>query len=293
MEKITRREVFKKAGRMTLGMYLGLSMPLVGSGCSDGYQEMTTEIDVTPIDIKKLKFTIVYDNNSLKKGLECDWGFSCVVEGLDKTILFDTGRYHTTFMQNLAKLGFKPEQIDTIVLSHEHPDHIGGAGKILEKKSGIDLFLVNSFSSGTKQELRDFGGRVVEVKTPLPVGGHCFSTGEMKNFMKNEHSLVIVTDRGAIVITGCAHPGVVNIVRRAKEISKKEVLFVFGGFHLMMDSEGDIRKIIEDFKDEGVGYVGPTHCSGRQARDLFAKTYQKKYLDCGAGRTITADDFNI
>jgi len=293
MEKMTRREAFKKGGRIGLGVYAGLSMPFFGSGCSDGYQGMTREIAVEPVDIKKLKFTVVYDNFPFKEGLESDWGFSCVVEGLDKTILFDAGRYDTIFMSNLGKLGFEPEQIETIVISHDHPDHIGGMVKCLEKKSGIDVCLVSSFNSGTKRKIKSLGSSVLEVKTPVPVGRHCFSTGEMKNIMRNEHSLVIATDSGAIIITGCAHPGIVDIVRRAKDIAGQEVLSVLGGFHLYYENEADIREIISCFKDEGVGYVGPTHCSGRQARDLFAQAYKENCLDCGVGRIITADDFNV
>lgn len=56
----------------------------------------------------------------------------------------------------------------------------------------------------------------------------------MKNFVRNEHSLVIFTDNGLIILTGCAHPGVVEIVERAKKITKQEVLLVAGGFHFLL-----------------------------------------------------------
>ena len=78
------------------------------------------------VDIEKIRITVIYDNNPGMMGLEADWGFSCIIWGLDRTILFDTGQQPSILMSNMAKLGINPKQVELIVLSHEHGDHIGG-----------------------------------------------------------------------------------------------------------------------------------------------------------------------
>jgi 7,8-dihydropterin-6-yl-methyl-4-(beta-D-ribofuranosyl)aminobenzene 5'-phosphate synthase len=88
------------------------------------------------------------------------------------------------------------------------------------------------------------------------------------------------------VITGCAHPGIVNIVKKAKDLLKEDVLLVMGGFHLMGQSQGSIEKIISQFRDLGVSYVAPSHCSGDTTRQLFQKEYTENYINIGVGKTI-------
>lgn len=88
-----------------------------------------------------------------KKGLRTDWGFSCLVEGLDKTILFDAGRYDDIFLSNLSKLNVDLERIDALFLSHDHPDHTGGAMKVLDARPDTNVWLVESFPRGFKKAI--------------------------------------------------------------------------------------------------------------------------------------------
>jgi 7,8-dihydropterin-6-yl-methyl-4-(beta-D-ribofuranosyl)aminobenzene 5'-phosphate synthase len=93
-----------------------------------------------------------------------------------------------------------------------------------------------------------------------------------------------------MVITGCAHPGIVKIVRKAKTVLKDEVLFVMGGFHLGGESKRRLERIVSDFRKLGVQYVGPCHCSGDTARQVFQKEYQNKFISVGVGTVITLED---
>lgn len=72
--------------------------------------------------------TVVFDNNPYKEGLATSWGFSCVVGGTEKTILFDTGGEGSILSANMDALGIDPAEIDVVVLSHIHGDHVGGLG---------------------------------------------------------------------------------------------------------------------------------------------------------------------
>ena len=295
MSVITRRESIKKAGRFLVGAATCAIYPSFLSGCSDKELDQSIVAHISKktsyADIGKLKLTVLYDNIPYKKGLRTDWGFSCLVEGIDKPILFDAGRYDDLFLSNLSKLQIDSHQIDNLFISHDHPDHIGGVLKFLEIRPEINLALVKSFRAGFKKAVRKLGADITEIDRPSPVTNNCFSVGEMKSFVKNEHALVILTDKGSIIITGCAHTGIVEIVERTKKITNDEVLLVMGGFHLLMDGGSSIRKKATRLKELGVQYVAPTHCSGEEAQQIFARLYSDRYLDSGLGRIITANDF--
>jgi len=248
-------------------------------------------VDMQPseIPLKNLKITVVYDNYLYKEGLKTGWGFSCVIEGAGKTILFDTGGDAPTLLYNMEKLGIHPENIDTIVLSHIHGDHVGGLFGFLRENSNVTVHLLKSFDKRFKEDVRSLGAKVVEIHEPAEICKGIYTIGEMGFWIK-EQSLIVNTDKGLIVITGCAHPGIVNIVAKAKELLGKDVLLVMGGFHLMGKSRNEIGKIIDDFRKLGVRYVGASHCSGDTAKKMFEDEYKEYFINVGAGRVIKGDD---
>jgi 7,8-dihydropterin-6-yl-methyl-4-(beta-D-ribofuranosyl)aminobenzene 5'-phosphate synthase len=296
MPSINRRDAIKKGGRLLMGLGLGTCIPAMLCGCSD--QEVSQKSIANLMkgsqiaDAGKLKLTVLYDNVSHAEGLHADWGFACLVEGLDKTILFDTGRYANILMSNMETLGIDPRSVDEVVLSHDHPDHIGGTIKLIESRPEVKITLVKSFGSGFKNALKKYGARICEVDSPHRVTNSVLTTGEMKDFVRNEHSLIILTSMGSVVLTGCAHPGVVDIVQRAKLISRQEVLLVAGGFHLLRDYGSSLRHIVQQLKDLGVRHVAPSHCTGSEAGALFAAVFGKGFIDSGVGRIIRAADLH-
>jgi 7,8-dihydropterin-6-yl-methyl-4-(beta-D-ribofuranosyl)aminobenzene 5'-phosphate synthase len=112
-----------------------------------------------------------------------------------------------------------------------------------------------------------------------------YSTGVMGTSVK-EQALIINSRKGLILVTGCAHPGIVNIIEKAMRIFKKRVLFVFGGFHLKGKSYEDIKSVINKFTSLGVKTVGGSHCTGERAMRLFQARYGKNYIQMGVGKTI-------
>ncbi|MHC4087353.1 MAG: MBL fold metallo-hydrolase [Planctomycetota bacterium] len=247
---------------------------------------MSQETDkiLTP-DICGLTITIVYDNHSYKQGLETGWGFSCLISGVEKTILFDTGPGGSLIV-NMEKLAIEPQSIDTVVLSHIHPDHTGGLEGFLEKNPDVTVYLPKSFPERFKDNVRAQGAKVIEVGQPIEICENVWSAGQTGKWIK-EQSLVIKTDKGLVVISGCSHPGIVNIVSAAKDLVKDDILLVMGGFHLECAGKGKIEKVISVFKHLGVRYVGLCHGSGDKARALFEEYFGGKYIKLGAGKVIT------
>jgi len=294
MKKINRREALQKGGRLLMGAAAGVALTPFATGCSneDALVAVAENLRqrIEPMEIEKLKISIVYDNYRHRKGIKADWGFSCLVEGMDRTILFDTGRYDDILMDNMSAMGVKAGQADIIFLSHEHPDHVGGLHTFLDHRTVAKVFKGRSMSSGVTRKAAEKGSEIVAVDNPVLVTRNSVSSGEMKSFVKNEHSLFIDTTNGVVVITGCAHPGIVDIVQRARKLLRKEVLLVMGGFHLLMDSEGSIRDIAERLKGLDIRYVMPIHCSGSLAQKIFKDVYGDHYLEGGVGRIITAAD---
>jgi len=229
--------------------------------------------------------TIVYDNNEFDKNLKTAWGFSCLVELEDKKILFDTGGDSPTLLNNMEKLKMDLKEIDILVLSHIHGDHTGGLTGVLEKNPDVTVYIPKSFPSSFKNEIKSYGAKFVDVDNPIKIFDGIYTTGELGTWIK-EQSLIIKTDKGLVVITGCAHPGIMNIVRKAKEVTKEDLYLVIGGFHLGGASDADLMQIVNVFRELNVKKVGPCHCSGDRCRELFEEEYKDDFIEVGVGREI-------
>ncbi len=246
------------------------------------------EREPTP-GVNDLTIKVVYDNNPYKKELGTAWGFSAFIIGTEKNILFDTGGDSSLLLGNMKKLEIEPNSIDVVVLSHIHGDHTGGLANFLQKNHNIEVFLPESFPKKFKENVQKHGVKIVEVKQPLKICENVYSTGQLGKWIK-EQSLIIRTKVGLVVITGCAHPGIVNIVNTVKELMKDDILLVMGGFHLEWATRGKIEKIISAFKQHAVRFVGPCHCTGEKARSLFEKHFGKNYINIGVGKVMTLAD---
>jgi 7,8-dihydropterin-6-yl-methyl-4-(beta-D-ribofuranosyl)aminobenzene 5'-phosphate synthase len=236
-------------------------------------------------ETKQITLTILYDNYVFKEGTKSDWGFACFIEGTEKTILFDTGTKGQILLHNANNLGIDLNNLDLIVISHNHGDHTGGIDSVLKIKSGIPVYIGSSFPVSFSQYIKKKGAIPVKVEDPVEICRHVYSTGEL-NGPVNEQSLILDTDDGLVIITGCSHPGIVNIVQRAKQLHKKNIYLVFGGFHLMRHSDIDVGKIIQEFKSLGVEKCGATHCTGDRAIKLIQQAFGADYLPMGTGQVI-------
>lgn len=210
-----------------------------------------------------MKITIVYDNTSFKKDLQSDWGFAALVEseGVPR-ILFDTGANGRILLDNMGKLDIDPKSVDEVFISHPHFDHIGGLSSFLEVNKKSEIYVPSS--------LRGIKGRkVITIRKPQKIHDKVFSTGELEGI---EQSMGIKIDKGIILIVGCSHPGVENILEVATQFG--EVSAIIGGLHGFNKFE-----LLED-----LNLICPTHCT--QYKDEIKSRYPQKYIEGGVGKVI-------
>ncbi|MGQ9509762.1 MAG: MBL fold metallo-hydrolase [Thermodesulfobacteriota bacterium] len=221
--------------------------------------------------------------------MKSSWGFSCLVELDEKTILFDTGGDGEILLYNMRVLNKDPKTIDLIVLSHIHGDHTGGIWSLLREKPTLQVYIPESFPQEFEQRVKDHGAEVVTVEAPLEINHGIYSTGEMDHGVK-EQSLLIRTAKGMILITGCAHPGIVEIIKKAKSIAKEDIYMAIGGWHLSSVGEREIKGIIEAFRRMGIQKVAPCHCTGDSAMAMFKREYGENFIRAGVGSIINIEN---
>lgn len=213
---------------------------------------------------------IVYDNEA-KPGFEKGWGFGCLIELEDERILFDTGWDGNVLLSNMSKFDVKPDDIDRVVLSHAHWDHIGGLPHIQRKE--MHAYVPHSFSKHLRNELAS-RFHLHEVKDPQEIREGVWTTGELKNEIE-EQALVLKTSKGLVVIVGCSHPGVRRILSAASKFGK--IWGVIGGMHDFEDYE-----VLED-----LDLIVAAHCTVN--KEKISELFPDAYVEGKAGLEITLE----
>jgi 7,8-dihydropterin-6-yl-methyl-4-(beta-D-ribofuranosyl)aminobenzene 5'-phosphate synthase len=247
---------------------------------------VTSDVEniISMVPSETLTISIAYDNNPFDQRLSTSWGFAALVEYRDYKLLFDTGGDGQILMENMRILGIDPSQIDSVVLSHTHEDHTGGLTALLDTGVKPVVYLLPSFPASFKRQIEQIT-QVSEVSPGQAFTDGLWTTGEVGGMIP-EQALVIQTDQGLVVITGCAHPGIVAILEQAHTLFAEPVQLVLGGFHLGDKSEAEIGSILNDFRRLEIKQVAPCHCTGEYAISRFAAEYGKDFLHAGAGSVI-------
>ena len=231
---------------------------------------------------EKSKITLisVYDNYQVDSKLETAWGFATLIKTSCESILFDTGGDSKILLSNMKKLGINPASIKKVVISHIHGDHVGGLEGFLEKNNDVTVFIPKSFPQSIKNMIVQKGAKFIEVSTPRKISDFIYTTGELPG-PPEEQSLIIGSKKGLIVITGCAHLGIVNIVKKVKKLMKKDkVYLVVGGFHHPSIS------CVKEFRKLQVEKVAPSHCTGDLVREAFRREYKENFIEYGVGKIV-------
>jgi len=230
--------------------------------------------------------TVLYDNEIFKENLKSDWGFACHIKIGETNILFDTGDNGSILLSNMQKLGIDPKEIEIVFLSHYHHDHTGGLTGYLEINPKVKVYFPQSFPQEIINTVKNYGADPIPVSDFKEIVPDAFILGEFTGNIP-EQAMVIKTVNGLVVITGCAHPGIVTILDKVKNVFPDEpVHLVLGGFHLYKNDALHTKEIADKVKELGILKVAPCHCSGTAGIEIFKNVLSERFIETGVGRVL-------
>ena len=229
---------------------------------------------------------VVVDNDPDPSGrLESSWGLSILVETGSEKILFDTGPSPSILRHNLRVIGVSPEDIDAVVISHLHGDHTGGLPYILENNPGVPVYLPGPDARYIMPEIKSYGGRPIPVNSTVEVARGIYVLKPLYG-PPWEEALVVISDKGPVLLVGCSHPGIIRLVEEEVNFTGKPPVLVIGGFHLIGCSFSECKRIADRLVGLGVGLIAPIHCSGNTIKHILEREYPEHYLYAHTGSTI-------
>src|SRR5215471_1888162 len=268
------------------------------------------------------QITVLYDAFGKDAAMRKDWGFSALVEIAGKRILFDTGDDRDIFAANVKAKGVDLANLDFVVLSHRHSDHMAGLSHVLSVNPKVKIYaphdgfggiygssIPSSFyrkDGSLPPEMRYYDGRPPDILnlgrawhdanielidktteiapgiTLLALVSETPGTRELK-----ELSLAVNTPDGLVLVVGCSHPGIEKIVEAAAAINPK-IRVVAGGFHLVVASDDAIAKMVSALKDTfKVENVAPGHCTGEPTFTALKQAFGNRYIYAGVGTLLS------
>ncbi len=259
--------------------------------------------------MQKLKITVLSENVA-GKWCRAEHGLSFLVEA-DRKILFDTGASDLV-SYNAQILGINLAEIDTIVLSHGHDDHSGGLMQFRGQQliCHPDTFIKrfrksNSSQLGIKWNETEIRSKfdVLTSRDAVKLSEQIYFLGEIPrvtefeskstafkkadgtdDFVMDDSGLAVITNKGLVVISGCAHSGICNMVLHAQKVSGVEkVHAVIGGFHLQNDDE-TTRRTTGWLKSNQIEQVIPSHCTALPAQSAILKDFS--FIQVKTGNVI-------
>jgi len=219
-------------------------------------------------------------------------------------LLWDTGASSEVMLHNAEELNIDLNNLDLICLSHGHYDHTGGLMSILQHRKDRIVILAHPDIFAPKLKTRPLfkfiglpfsrtqveaeGAIMIQARGPVAIAPGLMTTGEvarLESFEKVENFrtvrdgqycqdnipddqalAAVLPGKGLVVITGCAHSGIINTIRHAQKITGVEKLYaLIGGFHLMDADDGRIDATAEALKGLDPVVVRPGHCTGQKA----------------------------
>ena len=233
-----------------------------------------------------MKIKILFDRDTINPDLHTGWGISFII---DSHILFDTGEKFEYISANAKAMNIDLNQIDTVVISHEHWDHINGLWEILKMKPGIKVYGCPGFSNGFKEKVSACGGVLEDVASITKIAENIHILGGNRVVYKgnglSEQMITLKTDKGFVVVCACCHPGIVNIVHKATAAFGLKVDTVVGGLHMIDKDKRFTRYALSEMKMY-VDNVYSSHCTGYDAEEILKELYGEKAVVLKTGMEI-------
>lgn len=217
------------------------------------------------------------------------WGLSYLVDG---DVLFDTFANSRVLFKNFRRFGDDIERVRHIVISHNHWDHMGGLWDIVERVPRLNVHLPAPVNDDVKERIARHGSKVIEgrsagykIKEGVYVSG--MMMGQYKGKTVVEQALVLEMNRRLLMMSGCGHPGIPNMVKQIKEDFGVPVRAIMGGFHLFQGYTPDqIRDHVDQLKTSGVEMVAPAHCTGADAVRIFQESFAQGCVSLREGQCL-------
>lgn len=257
-------------------------------------------------NLETLKIHVLCDNVA-GRWFRAEHGLSFLIEA-DETLLFDTGS-SDLITYNAKILGIDLNKIKTVVLSHGHDDHTGGLALLSDARliCHPDSFLKRFRKSNNSQLGIKWSEAEIRAKfdllmstDPVRLSERIWFLGEIPrlndfeskktafrkedftdDFVMDDSGLAIETANGLVIVSGCAHSGICNMIAHARRVTGIEnIRAVIGGFHLQ-DNEALTDRTIDWMKTNKVSEVMPCHCTSLQAQAAMLKHYKFRQIKSG------------
>ena len=267
----------------------------------------------------KARLTILCENSvGVPFDVIGEHGFSCFVETEEGNYLFDTGQGYA-IVQNSLALKKDLTTIESIMISHGHYDHTGGLPAVLKIKGAVDIFAhpdmfaerIWSNNGRTRSigipfqrsYLESLGARFRLHTEMMEVGPGIYLTGEVprtSNFEKGdanmtlkmpdgheEHpdplrddlSMVIDSDKGLVIVLGCAHAGMINIINHIiDKLGRERIHAIIGGTHLGFSSDEQFDETLKVIDQYQIEHVGVSHCTGLVKASLLHAKLKERFF---------------
>ena len=265
------------------------------------------------------------DNPNLESKHGLSFLVTATIDDKTVTVMMDTGPSPEALLNNVEVLGVDLKDVDAVVLSHGHYDHTGGlldALKGIEKRVLVIghplLFdpklkvMPNLKSIGApfnRSDVECAGGLPVLATNPVKVAEGVTTTGEVprttsfekvKGFwtvnnssfkndvMIDDQALVLdVENKGLVVISGCAHSGIINTIQYAQKIMQTQKVYgVMGGFHLMSSDSKTVQATVDALKGFDPEIVAPCHCTGKKATKKIQQAFKDSFCLVRTGSVV-------
>lgn len=233
------------------------------------------------------QITILYDSIGEHPAMRSDWGFAAYIEFSGMRILFDTGNNTEILKQNSKAAKVDLSTIDFVVISHWHDDHTAGLDYLLKINPDIPIYVPMDYSSsGTKQNKF----KITQLSEISEISKNIFIISSLRDksglSKLQELTLALRTSQGLVLVVGCSHPGIQQIVEAATKIDPT-ILNIFGGFHLLRTPVKKVNTIARTLRnDYKVQKISPGHCTGEIANQEFLNIFQDDFVHAGIGTVI-------
>jgi 7,8-dihydropterin-6-yl-methyl-4-(beta-D-ribofuranosyl)aminobenzene 5'-phosphate synthase len=258
------------------------------------------------------------------RGLQPEHGLSFYIEINGHVYLSDAGK-SDVFADNAVRLGLDLAKVDAVVISHHHHDHGGGLVRFLKENGRARVYLRESHTEDfvadsppdplryiglNKALFNDHHERIEMISDnqevapglhlltdipdqfPKPEGDIHLQVlrqdgGLQPDEFKHEIATVIEGQSGLVLLTGCAHQGVLNMLVAAKKaFPDKPIQAVVGGFHLHHEDLGVVKQVGESLLGENIPLIYSGHCTGNKAMCLLEAGLGNRFQKLFTGRVI-------